>query len=414
MSENSWRMSAPSSWWSDVSKMINLCSEPAKSSSETLSFLSCLKLDISAKSVMLTSQSPISSLSIDATDKCEFSGIVSTLISIKELTHALGNLPHSGDIVVSGNGEDERVTVETEDASVSFTVSHNDDFDDDMAPEPPVVDAKLKTVPVNFSELATQYKTGSSMSQIMIGSEDIGYSPYSGSVLIVKNGSVQTFSISNSAVESLMSVEKQGRKRIDLQSLTNPHFTVARMDAFSHYCDEGTLGIDDMRCIILQGDGATMSITPLNTPSKNNAAVTYNRILSVLSPSWENREVDVAASAAEFFPSLSRAASVSTKNVKIIVHDTTVLVHGVDERTTEYPFTQELSVETTWHGEGQHTVSFHISPQLMKTVGGFIPKGEEINFSVSLNEQGAPWAMTVYYDDFDDKNPHNFFLLIIT
>ena len=146
MSENSWRMSAPSSWWSDVSKMINLCSEPAKSSSETLSFLSCLKLDISAKSVMLTSQSPISSLSIDATDKCEFSGTVSTLISIKELTHALGNLPHSGDIVVSGNGEDERVTVETEDASVSFTVSHNDDFDDDMAPEPPVVDAKLKTV----------------------------------------------------------------------------------------------------------------------------------------------------------------------------------------------------------------------------------------------------------------------------
>lgn len=51
-----WSIQAPASWWSPVMKAVGLCSEPGKGSTDSLSFMSCVLIDIKDDNAHIISQ----------------------------------------------------------------------------------------------------------------------------------------------------------------------------------------------------------------------------------------------------------------------------------------------------------------------------------------------------------------------
>lgn len=396
-------------------KAVTLCSEPEKGSTESLSFMSCVLVEINEDSAHLVSESVSSALDVNVEDNGEFDGSGRVLLPVKSLTHAISSLPHDGDIIVSQDDDNEEsVEVEVEDGSVNFSVAVVDIIDDDMIPHPPVVDDEDVFISVDFSHFSHAYKQGSIMSRANIGSEELGYDPLSGSIINIGNGGVQVLSLSISSSEAFVPVEIDDEK-YEANCVSSPQSTTSRLDTFSSYSPEGEMSIAKTGSLVFSGNGMVMSVTPLNTGKIKNNTVTYENIIAALSPAWENKVVTATAPSREFFTSLSRAGSVSDESVRMFIDDTTITVCGVDSRRDDYPFTQEITCSTQWHTDAAHDMSYSIDPSVMKKVGTFVSKSSEVIFSVAFDETGTvPWAMVMYDGDFDVDSPHDFFLIAIS
>lgn len=410
-----WSIQAPASWWSPVMKAVGLCSEPGKGSTDSLSFMSCVLIDIKDGNAHIISQSMSSALDINVGDYGEVEGQGRVLLPVKDFTHAISSLSHSDMITVSQEDDNEEsVEIDTDDGAVHFSVAQEDIIDDDMLPQPPVIEDDDVFTDVDSSQLTHVYKQGSIMSKANIGSEELGFDPLSGSIINIDDKGVQVLSLSISSSEAFVSVEK-GHKDYVANCVSSPQATTARLDTFASYCSEGKISIASTGCIVLSGNGMVMSISPLNTGSIKNTTVTYENIVDTLSPAWENRIVTATAPSREFFQALSRAGSVSDEAVKMFIDDTTITVCGVDSRREDYPFTQEISCSTQWHSDMSHDISYSIDYTVMKKVGTFVSKHDEVVFSVAFDETGTtPWAMVMYDGNFDVDNPHDFFLIAIT
>ena len=410
-----WSIKAPASWWLSVSKAVGLCSEPGKGSTDSLSFMSCVLIDITEDKACIISQSLSSALEIEVGDNGEASGLGRVLLSVKDFSHAISSLPH-GDIITVSQEEDNEETVEiaTDDDSIHFSISLKDIIDDDMLPHPPIVEDDDIFTPIASRELSRIYKQGSIMSKANIGSEELGFDPLSGSIINIDDQGVQVLSLSISSSEAFIAVD-QGDRGLDANCISSPQATTARLDTFSSYSPEGEISISSTGCIVLSGKGMVMSISPLNTGSIKNTTVTYKNIVDTLSPAWENRIVTVTSPSKELFKALSRAGSVSDESVRMFIDDTAITVCGVDSRREDYPFTQEISCSTQWHADITHDISYSIDYTVMKRVGTFISQHDEVVFSVAFDNTGTyPWAMVMYDGSFDVENPHDFFLIAIT
>lgn len=410
-----WSISAPASWWSRVMKAVALCSEPEKGSTDSLSFMSCVLVDINEDSAHLVSESVTSALDVDIEGNGEFDGSGRVLLPVKGLSHAISSLPHDGDIIVSQDDDNEEsVEVEVEDGSVHFSVAVADIADEDMIPHPPVIDDNDVFIPIDFSQFSHAYKQGSIMSKANIGSDELGYDPLSGSIINIGNGGVQVLSLSVSSSEAFVSAEIDDEE-YTANCVSSPQATTSRLDTFTAYSPEGKMSVAATGCLVFSGNGMVMSVTPLNTGKIKNNTVTYENIIAALSPAWENKVVTATAPSREFFTSLSRAGSVSDKSVRMFIDDTTITVCGVDSRRKDYPFTQEIACSTQWHTDATHELSYSIDPLVMKKVGTFVSKSSEVIFSVAFDETGTtPWAMVMYDGDFDVDSPHDFFLISIS
>lgn len=409
-----WSITAPSSWWVPVIKAIGLCSEPGKGSTDSLSFMSCALIDITDDNAFIVSESVSSALEIDISNHGTVHGYGRALIPVSSLSHAISSLPHDGNIIMSLHDDDsESVDIETSDGLTKFSVPLVDIIDDDMVPHAPLIDGKDIFVPVDFPELSRVYKQGSIMSKSNIGSESLGYDPLSGSIVTIDKG-VQVLSLSISSSEAFMTCDVDDDK-YTATCISSPQATTSRMDVFASYSPHGHMSIARTGCLILQGNGMSMSVSPLNTGSTKNTTVTYDNIIAALSPAWDNTVVTVTASSQEFFRALSRAGSVSDDSVKIVVDDTSATIHGVDSRRKDYPFTQEISCSTQWNDSNEHRVTYSIDPAVMKKVGTFVSTSDEVIFSIAFdNSSSSPWAMIVYDGDFTVDDPHNFFLIAIS
>lgn len=410
-----WSISAPASWWSPVMKAVGLCSEPDKGSTDSLSFMACALIEVDEDSARIISESVSSALEVEVGGNGKFEGHGKILLPVKQLSHAISSLPHDGDIILYQDDDNEdSVEIEIEDGSVHFSVAIADIIDEDMTPQPPIIDEGDVFIPVDFSDLTHAYKQGSIMSKANIGSDELGYDPLSGSIINIDNKGIQVLSLSISSSEAFVPVESDDED-YESNCVSSPQATTARLGTFSSYCAEGEVAIASTGCIVFSGDGMVMSVTPLNTGKIKNNTVTYDNIIAALSPAWENRVVTATASSREFFMALSRAGSVSDEAVKMFIDDTTITVCGVDSRRDDYPFTQEITCSTQWHIDDTHDVSYSIDPVVMKKVGTFVSKHSDVVFSVAFDETGTtPWAMVMYDGEFDVENPHDFFLIAIS
>lgn len=409
MTENTWSITAHSTWWSQVTTALSLCSEKAQSGGGS-SFLSCVYIVVSNDEVTLTSESSGAGFSITTSD-VEFSGSGDNLVPVQAFKHALSSLPAGGDIVVGNTNGD--ITVATDDGSASFTVVPNVIVDHDMVPHPPHIPDNLKTADVDSADMVAMYRTGSAMAQDIIGSEHVGYDPLSGCVVTLDHTGIQMISLATSSSESHLVCDTGMEDKDDpVSTVTIPSTTLPCLRAVSAFDSVMECGVAPSGNFVVSAGGATISIVPLNVAANSKSAVTYKNILNVFEPVWKNRYVTVEVSSRELFAAVGRAAGVSDDRINVIIADSQVTIQGVDPVMSGVPFTQDIACHTQWHNQnGQHTMEFSISPDVFKKVGSMIGGKDTVTMSVSYSPTNTPWAVTLYGEDFDDNDPHNFFLL---
>lgn len=394
-------------------KLLGLSTEHSKESADNTSFLSCVSFSITKSSQTIVSESSASTTFVDLRGfpgDVEVNGECEALIKCGDISGYVGQMPTDEDIVVEINTEEKTYSVYNDSETIVFSSALVNIIDDDMRPQA-ISSFNGDYVDVPPVDLNEVYKRGSSMSRRDSGEDITGFDPFSGSFLTITEKGVQCLSLSTSSSEAYLPADNSIKKKQDI--LTLPSITAPRIDAMAAAGDATMsigVGSKDGR-LHVGSSGYHMTIMPINTGRKNTQAISFTTILNVLQPAWKNRRVTVKVSASEFFSALGRASTISADSMNMTVSDVDLTITSEKNSASAKPFKQTITCSTVWHDDSPHKSVMKASPSMLKIAGQYVPKNTDLIFDIAFKDNGDPWALMIHDDQYDEKDPHDFFMV---
>ena len=405
---------APQEWLYSRVQRLYQSTEKSKEFNDNKSSLSCILIDV--HDGVLTMQSEcISSTTSVIVDDLEISGDGQYMIQAHNIMDIIKYIPkdaqvkvtyiaesddanNSGDIIVSTvDGDD--MTFRTVDVPIES---------DDSVPHALVdIPEKIPRIRVEVSELTKKYKLGSSMAKSIDSDQMAGADPLSACAVFIDKSGLHMFSLFIGA--SYFNITSDDIEIIDKTKkiiLTDIQTTVACIATFSDNYDVDVF-IDKDKMLYIADDDTVVAINSINIGEVNNS-VTIKPVINMFNNMFKHIVVHTDVNAGTFFQSMSRIRN--GIDYESFMH---IGGNSIDVSTQSHGrsvFKQSIPSRNQWIEDDDSLNAKLNAAYLRKTQG--LGKDDDGNTHYSFAvKDGSPWGIIAYNkEDFDEKNPTNFFL----
>lgn len=417
---------APISWLRAIVNNLDLSAEVTRDTSETVSFLSCVKISIEDECATFETESAHSTAFATTAynDEVEVEGEGVYLVRSKDLVSFVGSMPSDGEVVIDFDDDLSSYSVVYGDSEIRFdaqleTITSPDALPRAMWGFPEGV----KVVEVESAELTAAYRLGASMAKPEDKEITTGYDFYSGAYVNLAEGEVSVLSGASGSAEAMIKSRKAQDVVIDdelnleqeypISLVTLPSVTTPRIAAVAGESVNVQLAIVDDHLHLGTDTGLHVAIAKMEAVMGKETD--YERILRVMNPFWKRREVTMQISAKKLKEALSRAGKVGADAVSLEISSSycKVVGKGIYEVLAR-PFSQRIACTTQWHSDEEKFLEVPVRRDLLAKFFTLSPIDDTYTIDVCLGDRvgkAVPQVVVVHTGErFDPERPHDFFV----